>query len=378
MAVGFGRRISSVGCALLAFAAVAQERAPAPTSSPAPTAAPPATPAATPAPAPAPAPVPSAAAFAASKAAFVDKMVKQHEFDRAELTALLDEAQIVQTVLDAMSRPAERVVPWFEYRKIFLTEERIAAGAQFWGEHAKTSNRRAALRRGAGDDRCHRRRRNLFRHAHGQVPRARCAGDACVRVSRRARRFSPPSSSSSCCSRARSTSTRRQRSARMPAPWVLGNSSRRAIARMRWMPTTTASAICGTTGTTRSAASRTISRRRLADRPARRGTGDAWPEIHGGGAAQQSGSEGHGRLAAARWLRVHHRLAGRGARRTVWARSRRRRLGVLGGFPQFPRDHALQPQPEVRARRVSSSGQAIRARYEAKTAVAMKPGAWSE
>jgi membrane-bound lytic murein transglycosylase B len=65
-------------------------------------------------------------------------MVAQHKFDRAALTSLLDEAVIDKTILDTMARPAERVVPWFEYRKIFMTEERIAAGARFWAEHADT------------------------------------------------------------------------------------------------------------------------------------------------------------------------------------------------------------------------------------------------
>jgi membrane-bound lytic murein transglycosylase B len=74
----------------------------------------------------------------AARAAFVDKMVGQHGFERAELAALLEAAVIDQTILDTMARPAERVVPWFEYRKIFLTEERIAAGVRFWGEHAET------------------------------------------------------------------------------------------------------------------------------------------------------------------------------------------------------------------------------------------------
>jgi membrane-bound lytic murein transglycosylase B len=73
-----------------------------------------------------------------ARAAFIDKMVVQHDFDRAALAALLDEAVIDKTILDTMARPAERVVPWFEYRKIFLTEERIAAGVRFWGEHAAT------------------------------------------------------------------------------------------------------------------------------------------------------------------------------------------------------------------------------------------------
>lgn len=78
---------------------------------------------------------PAPAAIAASKSAFIDKMVAQHKFERAEVAALIDGAEINQTILDTMSRPAERVVPWYEYRKIFLTEQRIAAGVQFWNEH---------------------------------------------------------------------------------------------------------------------------------------------------------------------------------------------------------------------------------------------------
>jgi membrane-bound lytic murein transglycosylase B len=74
----------------------------------------------------------------AARAAFVDKMVTQHGFDRGELTKLLDAAVIDQAILDTMARPAERVVPWHEYRNIFLTEERIAAGVRFWTEHAAT------------------------------------------------------------------------------------------------------------------------------------------------------------------------------------------------------------------------------------------------
>jgi len=81
---------------------------------------------------------PSHRAIERQKSAFIDRMVTRHDFDRAALTALLDGATIEQTVLDTMSRPAERVVPWYEYRNIFMTEERIAAGARFWAEHADT------------------------------------------------------------------------------------------------------------------------------------------------------------------------------------------------------------------------------------------------
>jgi len=75
---------------------------------------------------------------AAARGVFIDKMVDSHGFDRAELIKLIDTAEIDQTILDAMARPAERVVPWFEYRNIFMTEERIAAGVRFWSEHAAT------------------------------------------------------------------------------------------------------------------------------------------------------------------------------------------------------------------------------------------------
>lgn len=78
------------------------------------------------------------AAIARARANFVDRMVKAHDFDRGGLESLLATAVIDQSVLDAISRPAERVVPWYEYRNIFLTDRRIDAGVQFWKEHAST------------------------------------------------------------------------------------------------------------------------------------------------------------------------------------------------------------------------------------------------
>jgi membrane-bound lytic murein transglycosylase B len=80
----------------------------------------------------------------AARSAFIDKMVGTHEFDRTELTKLIEAATIDQTILDTMARPAERVVPWFEYRSIFMTEARIAAGVNFWNEHAATLEQVAA------------------------------------------------------------------------------------------------------------------------------------------------------------------------------------------------------------------------------------------
>lgn len=72
----------------------------------------------------------------ADVATFIDEVVERHGFDRAEVERTLDAAETQQPILDAISRPAEKVKPWHEYRAIFLTPERIEAGAAFWREHA--------------------------------------------------------------------------------------------------------------------------------------------------------------------------------------------------------------------------------------------------
>lgn len=72
----------------------------------------------------------------AARAEFVDRMVGEHAFDREELTTLLESATIDESILRSISRPAERVVPWYEYRQIFLNDSRISAGARFWQDNA--------------------------------------------------------------------------------------------------------------------------------------------------------------------------------------------------------------------------------------------------
>lgn len=69
--------------------------------------------------------------------AFIDEMSRDHDFDRGELTKLLAQAETKQAILDAISRPAERVVPWYEYREQFLNHTRISRGVDFWRAHAK-------------------------------------------------------------------------------------------------------------------------------------------------------------------------------------------------------------------------------------------------
>ena len=69
--------------------------------------------------------------------AFIGELVRDHGFAAPELHALFAGVERKQPILDAISRPAERVKPWKEYRPIFITEARIAQGVEFWNRHAE-------------------------------------------------------------------------------------------------------------------------------------------------------------------------------------------------------------------------------------------------
>lgn len=64
--------------------------------------------------------------------AFIDKMVTEHDFERSEVTRILQQANRRQDIIDKISRPAERTLNWGQYRKIFLTDRRTRLGAEFW------------------------------------------------------------------------------------------------------------------------------------------------------------------------------------------------------------------------------------------------------
>jgi membrane-bound lytic murein transglycosylase B len=72
---------------------------------------------------------------------FIGVMVEKHGYDRDDLTAVLQKAESQEAILTAISRPAEKTLSWQEYRGIFLTDERISAGADFWREHEEDLHR---------------------------------------------------------------------------------------------------------------------------------------------------------------------------------------------------------------------------------------------
>jgi membrane-bound lytic murein transglycosylase B len=67
---------------------------------------------------------------------FIQRMVVQHHFNEQSLTTLLQSASIKENILKRISSPAE-ALPWYKYRKIFLTDARIQGGVKFWHDNAK-------------------------------------------------------------------------------------------------------------------------------------------------------------------------------------------------------------------------------------------------
>lgn len=69
---------------------------------------------------------------------FINTMVENHKFDRQDIVRWLANAEKKESIIKAMSRPAEKVKPWHEYRKHFISEQRINGGAAFWRKHQAT------------------------------------------------------------------------------------------------------------------------------------------------------------------------------------------------------------------------------------------------
>ncbi|MGB1327980.1 MAG: lytic murein transglycosylase B [Porticoccaceae bacterium] len=72
---------------------------------------------------------------------FVDLMVNKHQFERQQILEWLAAAEHQTSIVKAMTRPAEKVKPWYEYRKLFVSDLRIKRGVEFWQQHEKTLER---------------------------------------------------------------------------------------------------------------------------------------------------------------------------------------------------------------------------------------------
>lgn len=69
---------------------------------------------------------------------FIDGVATRSDvYNKAAVRALLAKAEPQPKIIELMTRPAEKVSPWWEYRSRFLTRERIDKGVQFYLEHRK-------------------------------------------------------------------------------------------------------------------------------------------------------------------------------------------------------------------------------------------------
>lgn len=67
--------------------------------------------------------------------AFIKEMVAEG-FDESHVRGVLAKATRQDSILKAISRPAEKRLTWGEYRKIFIQPKRIRRGVTFWRENA--------------------------------------------------------------------------------------------------------------------------------------------------------------------------------------------------------------------------------------------------
>jgi len=75
---------------------------------------------------------------------FIQYMHKVYEFDKAELKSLFSKTNKSKRVLNAISRPAERL-PWYKYQHIFLQPGRVHGGVTFWQQHEEILKRAESI-----------------------------------------------------------------------------------------------------------------------------------------------------------------------------------------------------------------------------------------
>jgi membrane-bound lytic murein transglycosylase B len=80
----------------------------------------------------------------AQLARFAAQVARHDGLKRRAVLKVLTHARVQPKIIDDMDRPAERVLQWWQYRQIFLTDKRISAGVEFWQEHRDSLERVSA------------------------------------------------------------------------------------------------------------------------------------------------------------------------------------------------------------------------------------------
>lgn len=69
---------------------------------------------------------------------FITAYASKSEMSESEVGQILSSATYQPSIIKKMDRPAEKKLLWNQYRKIFITPERIAAGIEFMEKHHST------------------------------------------------------------------------------------------------------------------------------------------------------------------------------------------------------------------------------------------------
>ena len=77
--------------------------------------------------------------------AFVTEMRDRHGFDATALGELFAKVESRPSIIEAISRPAEKTLAWHEYRARFITERRVQRGAELALEQADALQKAAAI-----------------------------------------------------------------------------------------------------------------------------------------------------------------------------------------------------------------------------------------
>ena len=75
---------------------------------------------------------------------FIDEMATRHGFDVTSLTELFAQVQSRPSIIEAMTRPAEKTMTWDRYRALFITDRRVARGVAVGRDQADALREAAA------------------------------------------------------------------------------------------------------------------------------------------------------------------------------------------------------------------------------------------
>ena len=67
--------------------------------------------------------------------AYIDALSSKHAIPAEELRNLLGQGLFQPKIITAMTRPAERVLAWWEYKDRLVSNERVTRGREFWNTH---------------------------------------------------------------------------------------------------------------------------------------------------------------------------------------------------------------------------------------------------